>query len=112
VRKEYLVELDKVNWDNVEQNMKANYDKLNWQSIQANVDKALAEVHLDSLQTVYEIALTEIQKAEKDVRAQIKLKSNPFPDGSLKEISLAKQILQKNLDSLRTAAKPKKIIHL
>lgn len=112
VRQEFDREVNNVNWQNVEKHMKANYDKLNWQVINANVDRALAQVKSDSMQTVLAMALTELHKLEKNIQAQTKLKCNPVPDCSLSELDSAKQTLQRNLDSLRTTAKPKKIVRL
>jgi len=111
-RQEYYEELNKVNWQNIEQNMKANYDKLNWQVIQENVNKAMAQVQMDSLQTVYAQALTELQKAEKEIGAKAKVKCAPLPDCSVEQMNVAKETLRKNLDSLKAATRPKKVVQL
>ncbi|GAA4751905.1 M56 family metallopeptidase [Flavisolibacter ginsenosidimutans] len=111
-RQEYYQELNKVNWQNIEQNMKANYDKLNWQVIQENVNKAMVQVQMDSLQTVYAQALTELQKAEKEIGAKAKIKCVPLPDCSVEQMNAAKETLRKNLDSLKAATRPKKVVQL
>ena len=110
---EYLQEVEKLNWYNVEQNMKANYDNLNWQNIRQNVNEAMMQVKLDSLHTVYSLALCELEKTQKDLQTKAKCTVNPMPDASLKELQLAKETLKKNLDSLKAASgRQKNVISL
>lgn len=111
VKQEYLQEVNKLNWQNVEQNLKANYERLNWQAIHENVNEAMAKVQLDSLQKIYTQALAELQVAEKEVMVKAKVKNAPLPDCSIEQLSAAKETLRKNLDSLK-AASPKKVVHL
>ncbi|HZH36656.1 MAG TPA: M56 family metallopeptidase, partial [Flavisolibacter sp.] len=68
-KQEYLRELEKVSWKNIEQNLKANFDNLDWEVIDANVARAMSQVQLDSLQTVYAQALTELEKSEINLKA-------------------------------------------
>jgi beta-lactamase regulating signal transducer with metallopeptidase domain len=110
---EYQQELNKLNWNNVEQNLKANYDKLNWQKIMENVDEAMAQVKLDSLHTMYAQALCELEKTQKSLKFKTRSSANPMPDASVEEIQLAKETLKKNIDSLKAASvREKKIIRL
>ena len=110
-RKHYVNEVNRLNWQNVEQNLKANYDKLNWPAIQENVDNAMAQAQLDSLQSVYGQALSELTKAEKEVVVKARIKNTPLPDCSVNELNAVKETLRKNLDSLK-AVKAKKVVHL
>ena len=112
LKNEYLQEVDKMNWKNMEQNLKANYDKLNWQVINQEVTKAMAQVQLDSLQKVYKLALTELEKAEKEMKSQSKLSCNPMPDASIQEINIAKEVLRKNIETINTVTRPKKVVRL
>ncbi len=111
VKREYLSEVDRMNWQNMEQNLKANYDQLNWEAIQQNMKMAMAQVQSDSLQNIYSMALTELQNVEKEIKAMTKIKISPLPDCSLEQLKLAKETLRKTLDSLK-ASKPKKTIRL
>lgn len=112
-RQEYLSELDKVKWNLIADNMKANYDKLNWEAIHQNVNKVMEQVVADSLHTVYSQALSEVQKLQNSLQAKAKCATNPLPDASVTELQMAKETLQKNLDSLNKAiAKPKKVVRL
>lgn len=109
----YLHELNKLNWNNVEKNLNANYDALNWDRIKTDLTLAMKQVKMDSLQTVLSQALTELEKVENQLqKAQTKLQCNPVPDASVHEIKEAKITLRQNLDSLRKAARPKKIVQL
>lgn len=110
-RQEYLSEIDKLNWQNVEQNLKANYDRVNWDAVQQNIKMAIVHLQADSLQKIYAIALTELKKAEKEIKASAKVNVAPLPDCSLEDLNMAKQTLRKNLDSLKQV-KPKKIVRL
>jgi hypothetical protein len=111
-KQEFLQEIEKVNWQNVEQNLKANFDKINWQAIDHNMSKAMAQVQLDSLQNVYSQALTQLEKAERELKGKLKVTCSPIPDGSLAEINMAKEVLRKNIDSIKAASRPKKVVRL
>ncbi len=111
VKQEYLQELEKVNWNNVEQNLKANYDRLDWNAINENVTQAMASVKLDSLQTVFSLALKELNKAEKEQKIKTKIAIAPIPDASLTTLKIARETLCKNLDSIKSL-RPKKIVRL
>jgi len=111
-KQEYFEEVDKVNWKNVEQNLKANYDKLNWQVINQNMAEAMQQVQLDSLQKVYSMALSELEKVEKEIQSKAKISCNPLPDASVQEIGMAKETLRKNIESIKAASRPKKVVRL
>jgi bla regulator protein blaR1 len=112
-RQEYLQELEKIAWNNIEQNLKANYDNLDWETIDASVAKAMSQVQLDSIHTIYAQALTELEKAERNMKAaKAKCANTPMPDASIEQIQAAKEALQKNLDEIKSARNPKKVIKL
>jgi len=111
-KKEFLHEINQVDWTNIEQNLKANYDKLNWQAINQNVNLAMQQVQLDSIQNVYAQALSELTKAEKDAKSKTKVRCTPLPDASILEIDIAKETLRKNIDSIKAVPRPKKVVRL
>ena len=110
-RQEYMQEVEKVNWNNIEQNLKANYDKLNWDVIKQNVNVAMNQVRLDSVHKVYTVALAQLEKLEKDMKTNAKVKCSPIPDCSVKEITLAKETLRRNIDSVK-GVRTKKVVEL
>ena len=112
-KQEYLHELEKIAWKNIEQNLKVNFDKMDWEAIGANVAKAMSQVQLDSIHTVYAQALTELEKAEHSMKAaKSKCANTPMPDASIEQIQQAKEALQKNLAEIKSAKNPKKVIKL
>ncbi|HET7897283.1 MAG TPA: M56 family metallopeptidase, partial [Flavisolibacter sp.] len=111
-KQEYLEELNKVSWSTIEQNLKANYDKFNWEAIQLDVNKAMVQVQIDSLQTVYTKALSELEKAEKNLKIKSKCSATPLPDASVEHLQMAKEALSKNLELLKAASRPKKVVSL
>jgi hypothetical protein len=113
-KQEYLHELEKVEWPNIEQNLKANFDRLDWEAIGVNVAKAQAQVELDSLQNTFSLALAELQKTEANLKTKSKCSSSPtaMPDASIQQIQLAREMLQKSLAELKAAGKQKKVVHL
>ncbi|HUC79846.1 MAG TPA: M56 family metallopeptidase [Flavisolibacter sp.] len=109
----YFEQIDAVNWKNIEHNLKANYDRLNWEAINKNLTQAMAQVQLDSLQTIYSMALTELEKVEKDLlKSKGKVACTPIPDASIQEISIAKETLRKNIEAVKSASRPKKVVRL
>jgi beta-lactamase regulating signal transducer with metallopeptidase domain len=112
-KQEYLRELEKVSWKNIEQNLKANFDNLDWEVIDANVARAMSQVQLDSLHTVYAQALTELEKSELSLKAaKTKTANSPMPDASVEQIQMARETLQKNLEELKVICKPKQAVKL
>lgn len=111
-KQEYMEEVNKVNWHNIEQNLKANYEKLDWKVINENVNIAMAQFQLDSLQHIYSLALTELEKVENELAKKTKVKCAAMPDASVKEIAMAKETLRKNLEAVKAARPAKKIVEL
>lgn len=110
---QYMQDIERTKWNNIAQNLKANYDKLNWDAINQGINNAMIQVKLDSIQTVYSQALCEIEKTEKNLKSKAKCTTNPLPDASVEDLQVAKVTLQKSLDSLRVIVeKPKKVVRL
>ena len=105
---EYMNEVDKVNWSNLEENLKAGYDKINWEKINNNLATALVTIKLDSIQTSYTTVLKEIEKAQKASTCNVQ---QPLPDASVKEVIQLKNEIRLKLDSLKVI-RNKKVISL
>lgn len=109
-KKEYLQELDLVNWNNLEIKLKAEYDRMDWNRINQQLGQALVSIQLDSIQKNYSMVLSQLEKAEK-------AKNNPctavvpLPDASVKEVKAAKEQLRQRIDSIRII-RTKKVISL
>jgi len=112
-QQQYLQHLQQdVNWKNVESNMKANYNQLDWDKISVNVDNALASIQLDSLQKAYSLALVELQKANRELAAQGKLKTAPLPDQSVEDMRKSADVLRNRVAVIKALRTPRKIVRL
>lgn len=108
---DYLHQLEKVNWDNVEKNLKAHYEQLDWQAINQNVAQAMRLMEVDSLQRIYGQALKEVETLHKDLQRKAKLSRLALPDESVQQVEAARNVLKQTLDSLKKSS-PKKAVRL
>lgn len=108
VKREYLSEVNKVNWKQMEQSMKARYDNINWPKVDNNLTHQLTRIKLDSLRLSYQIALTALQNVN---CSKAKISATPIPDVSVKDLQIAKKELQSKLTELK-AIRVKKIVKL
>jgi bla regulator protein blaR1 len=112
VQQQYNKELDKINWQNIENNLKAQYEKIDWSRINTNLSNALTVIELDSMQTNCDMILSELNKTESEM-AQAQLTTcSPIPDGSLSAIRDAKIGLKLKLEKIRALRSDKKVIRL
>lgn len=107
---DYLQEVDKINWQNVEQNMKVHFDNLNWNKINTLVTNTLTDITLDSLETVYSTILTALKRTDSDLK-KAKISSTPMPDASVAEIKKATKEMKAKVDTIK-ALRTKKIVRL
>ena len=103
-------ELDKVNWQKLEDKLRLSYHHINWDKVNTQLNTAISTITLDSISKVYSLALTDLCKAE-NWMTENKVVSIPDTDLQLKEIKIEKQNLQKQLKTIK-AIRNKKIIHL
>jgi beta-lactamase regulating signal transducer with metallopeptidase domain len=111
VKHEYLQQINKIDWKNMEKGLKTAYENINWPQIDANLKTALVNVQLDSLQVNYEQTLTAIEKVQLELKANAKPAIIPFPDESVEEINKRKEEVRSNLNEIRVF-RSKKIIKL
>jgi len=112
-KQEYFKVLEqKVNWKNVEQNMKAQYDKIDWDKINSNINLALTNIQLDSIQKAYSLMLTQLDKLNIQVSTQTEVSCNPLPDLSLEKIQQSREELRKKIEFLKAVRNPKKVVKL
>ncbi|MFL5741089.1 MAG: M56 family metallopeptidase [Flavisolibacter sp.] len=112
-KKEYLKAIDhSVNWQNVEQNMKAQYEKINWNKLNSNIDRAMTVIALDSLQKNYTAILTQLNKTNSDACTEEKVSATPLPDQSMDEIKKSSEVIKQRVETIRALRSPKKIVRL
>jgi len=108
-QKEYLKEVEKINWNTVEQNLKAQYEKIDWQQVNEKMTSALTMIQLDSLQKNYTSILVELEKADKQL-AEAKNVCTPMPDVSVVELKRAKEEMKAKVDTIKQLRK--KVVRL
>lgn len=112
VKQEYLLQLKKVNWENIEKGLKAAYEKINWQEIDGTIKSALATVKLDSLVTSCEESIRTIENIQCEINSLNNNVTNlPFPDESWESIRQQKETVQKQLEKIKLI-RSKKVIKL
>lgn len=98
---EYLAEVNKINWTNLEASLKADYNNIEWNKIDSTLEIIIKQDQLDSLQCKYERVITLMQAAEQKNKVDVL----PFPDESIQKIQSIKLELYKKLDSIQTIQK-------
>ncbi|HTM93426.1 MAG TPA: M56 family metallopeptidase [Flavisolibacter sp.] len=112
-KQQYINELNKtVNWQNVEQNMKAQYENLDWQKIDHKMNNALVAIQLDSLQKTYTIVLNQLNKLTAEVKVNPELDVCPLPDQSIEVIEMTKGELSSKINTIKALRSPKKVVRL
>jgi beta-lactamase regulating signal transducer with metallopeptidase domain len=106
----YEKELEKVDWQKWENNLKAAYDKMDWDRINSQLAVAVNQVRLDSIQMVYNKAVSKLEGARKELTRH-EMKGIPDTDITLKEIEQKQSEILRALNELKSVRK-KKIIHL
>jgi bla regulator protein blaR1 len=108
-RKEYISEINKINWKNVEKGFKAQYDEINWEEINESLSHSITLAKIDSVQEVCHQVMAELHKLnakEKSTRVVI------LPDQSITEIEKAKAEVQKRLCELDKIRSKKEAVKL
>jgi bla regulator protein BlaR1 len=92
-RKQYLTQVERVNWERLEQNLAAGYTKVDLSRINSQLNQQIALARLDSLQSVYQMALVQLQQVNVDKTC---MKSSPMPDASVTELrEMARELTRK-----------------
>ncbi|MEI6947627.1 M56 family metallopeptidase [Paraflavisolibacter sp. H34] len=107
-RRQYLQEVDKVDWKALEQLLKTDYDKIDWARINAWLAGAAITARLDSLETALEQEIIQLDKATR-------LPADSFgtaPAAPSPDLLQRKATLQNNLHLLRGLKEGKEVIKL
>jgi beta-lactamase regulating signal transducer with metallopeptidase domain len=111
-QQQYNKELEKINWQHIEQNLKAQYEKIDWSRINTNLSNALTEIELDSMQTNCDQVLSQLEKVESEMSHAQLTTCSPIPDVSLSAIRDAKISLKVKLEKIKALKSDKKVIRL
>jgi len=106
----YRKELDKMDWNKWENNLRLAYNKVDWNKVNEQLIKAVNNIRIDSLQKVYNDAICQLDLTQQELSLN-NLPGIPDTDITLKTIEEKKQQVQKTLNRLK-AVRNKKIVHL
>jgi beta-lactamase regulating signal transducer with metallopeptidase domain len=108
-RQAYLKEIEKVNWQHVEQNLKAEYEKIDWEEVNNNIGEATALARLDSIQQSCNKALIEINKLQKVLSTSC---PSALPDVSIQQVEKARAEVQVKLEEVKKLKSRKVVVSL
>jgi bla regulator protein blaR1 len=105
-RREYLAEIEKIDWNRMEKNMKADYEKMDWNRIQYQLAAEIAAAKLDSVQhslmsLVKQLDNLKTRSCKTDVQA--------LPDASVAEVKKAREVLELKIKEISTLKERKTI---
>jgi len=107
-KEEYMSEIERVNWKNVEQNLKAEYEKIDWEVVNNNLENAQMQAKMDSVEQCYNKSLAEFNKLNKVLASPC---PTALPDLSIQQVEKAKADVQLKLEQVKKL-KVKKIVSL
>ncbi len=105
-KKDYLQEIEQINWEKMEHNLKASYEELDWNKINATVAEALSVARLDSIETSCNIALSELNKIKSAESHQLAI-----PDVSVQQVQKTKEQIKTRLAEIKSI-RAKKVVCL
>ena len=105
-KKDYLREIEQINWDKIEQNLKAGYEEIDWNKVNFTVAEAMNLARLDSMETCYTQALAEIKKLNSCKSTVIAV-----PDISVQQLQKTKSQIKQNIVEINKI-RTKKIVRL
>jgi beta-lactamase regulating signal transducer with metallopeptidase domain len=111
VKQEYLQEINKIDWENMEKGLKIAYENINWQMIDNNLKIALTNIQIDSLEFTYKQAIKALEKAQSEIQSSEKPTELPLPDATLEELEKRQEKLRNHLMEIKLI-KTKKVIKL
>ncbi|HEY2721970.1 MAG TPA: M56 family metallopeptidase [Chitinophagaceae bacterium] len=110
VKKKYLDNVEKINWQKLEEKLKLSYNQINWNRVNAQLNTAITKITLDSLVTEYNSTLSDLSTAQKWM-TENQVESIPDTDLKLGEVKAQTDRVQKEIEIIK-AIKAKKIVRL
>lgn len=111
-KKEYMKEIEKIDWKNLETKLLTQYEQLDWANIQNSLGQALVAIKLDSVEKSYVRILNQLEKTEVQLsNSSCGTTVLPVPDASVQEIRVIRDNIRNKLDCIK-ATRNKKVISL
>jgi bla regulator protein BlaR1 len=95
-RREYLSQVDQINWDRFEQNLRAGYEKIDLDRVNGQMQREMAMARIDSMQSVYQQALSELDKLSVATEKG-RVTASPLPDVSVSELTKTRKMLEQKI---------------
>lgn len=105
-QQEYNANLDKMDWKNVEQGLKAQINTVDLDRINENLNAVIVKAKIDSVQAAYTKILSELNKTEAS-----RCTALPMPDASKKQVQKARVELENKIQLLE-AIKTRKVVKI
>ena len=106
----YQKEMEKMDWKQWENKLRAAYDKVDWDIVNVQLYNAVNQVRFDSLQQVYTIAISKLSEIKKELIAN-NIDAIPDTDVSLKKVNMRTAEVLRMLNTIKST-RTKKIVHL
>jgi len=110
LKSEYIYEVDKVNWNKLEDQLRLSYSQINWDNVNDKINTSLAQIKLDSIQQQLNFSLKTLINVEKSMKEN-NLCSIPDTDITLQVVHENQQKAREQLQVIK-AARVKKIVRL
>ena len=110
LKSEYIYEVDKVNWNKLEDQLRLSYSQINWDNVNDKINNSLTQIKLDSLQQQINFNLKTLINVEKSLKEN-NITGIPDTDITLHVVQQNQQKAREQLECVK-AAKVKKIVRL
>jgi beta-lactamase regulating signal transducer with metallopeptidase domain len=107
-KRQYLTEVESVDWQKLEQKLKGSYNKIDWKKLDRDIAESLVAAEYDSIATTYTKVIKELNKINSSVCQTQQL---ALPDVSEKELKKVKMEIESKIDSIKSL-RSKKVIRL
>jgi bla regulator protein BlaR1 len=110
LKSEYIYEVDKVNWNQLEDQLRLSYTQINWDNVNEKINTSLAQIKLDSIQQQINLSLKTLINVEKALKEN-NVTAIPDTDITLQAVMENQQKAKDQLQKLK-AVRVNKIVRL
>jgi beta-lactamase regulating signal transducer with metallopeptidase domain len=110
-KKEYMKEVEKIDWKKLEKNLKSQYETINWDELNNSLNQTLVLAEIDSIKEVYTQVAVELQKMKVSENCA-KAAAVAMPDASVRQVEKAKAEVKERLEEINKIKAKKVIVKL
>jgi hypothetical protein len=113
-KKEYMKEVEKIDWKKLEKSLKSQYETINWEELNNSLNQTLVLAEIDSIKDVYTQVAVELQKmkvtsTENCAKASVIV---AMPDASVKQVEKAKAEVKERIEEINKMKAKRVIVKL